>query len=176
MTEEWRPVIDFDGFYSVSSLGRVRSEDRVIVMRNGVRQPRRGMVLKTPPNQDGYPKVSLCRDGRRKDGLVHQMVLAAFVGLRPTPKHEGCHNDGVPTNNRWDNLRWDTMANNQRDRLQHGTHTRGERCGTSRFTAAQVRLIRSLKGKFTNLELAQVFGCSKSGIGLIQCGRSWAHL
>jgi len=176
MTEEWRPVLDFEGIYSISNLGRLRSEDRIVIRRNGTKQPRRGIMMRLPPNQDGYPHVSLCKNGHRKDSVIHHLVLEAFIGPRPTSKHEGCHNDGNPANNRLDNLRWDTMVNNQRDRLQHGTHTRGERCGTSRFTEAQVRLIRSLRGIFILRELAAIFGCSKTAIGFVQTRRSWAHL
>lgn len=174
--EEWRPVVGFEGYYSVSNLGRVRSEDRTFTDKRGVFRRRRGVILRTPPNQDGYPKMSLCKDGRRKDGLVHQEVLNAFVGPRPDPKSEGCHNDGDPANNRLENLRWDTMTNNQRDRVKHGTHVRGERCGTSIYTEAQVKLIRSLKGVLTNRELATIFGRHISGIGLIQARISWRHL
>ena len=174
--EEWRSIIDFDDCYSVSSHGRVRSEARIVVTKTGVEHPVRERILKAPPNSDGYPKVSLCKDGERKDGMVHLLVLTAFRGPKPQPKHEGCHNDGDTFNNHLDNLRWDTMTNNQRDRLTHGTDVRGEKCGTSRFTSAQVRLIRSLKGAMTNVELASVFGCSKSGIGLVQCRRSWSHM
>ena len=31
MEEIWRPVKDFEGYYEVSNLGRVRSIDRVVV-------------------------------------------------------------------------------------------------------------------------------------------------
>lgn len=174
--ETWRDVVGYEGLYSVSDHGRVRSEARVVRSKLGVTRRIRGKILKAPANSDGYPKVSLCRDGGRRDGVVHLLVLTAFRGPKPEPKHEGCHNDGNPANNRLENLRWDSMINNQRDRLRHGTDLRGEKCGTSRFTSAQVRLIRSLKGEMSNRELATVFGCSKSGIGLIQCRRSWAHL
>lgn len=48
-------------------------------------------------------------------------MLTAFVGPCPDGM-EGCHNDGDPHNNRLDNLRWDTRANNARDAIRHGTH------------------------------------------------------
>ena len=36
MSEVWRPVVGYEGLYSVSDEGRVRSESHVIVMSNGV--------------------------------------------------------------------------------------------------------------------------------------------
>lgn len=161
MMEEWRRVIGFEGLYEVSSSGRVRNH--------------RGRIMALPKNQDGYLRLSLCREGLRKDALVHHLVLEAFIGPRPDGM-QACHSDGSRDNNIVGNLRWDTQTSNQRDRILHGTHTRGERCGTSRFTEAQVRLIRSLKGVFSNTELARIFGCSKSGIGLVQARISWRHL
>ena len=50
--EEWRPVVGWEGLYEVSSLGRVRSLDRIEVVRrlgSLVQRPRRGKVLKAGP-------------------------------------------------------------------------------------------------------------------------------
>lgn len=33
--EEWRPVAGYESLYSISSLGRVRSEQKMIVRKNG---------------------------------------------------------------------------------------------------------------------------------------------
>jgi len=52
---------------------------------------------------------------------VHRLVLEAFIG--PAPKGTiCCHNDGDPTNNRLENLRWDTHSSNTRDAIRHGTY------------------------------------------------------
>ena len=176
MVEKWHPVPGFEGYYSISDHGRVRSEPRTIVNTRGSERRVRECLLKASPNQDGYPRVSLCREGERKDALVHQLVLYAFIGNKPTPTHEGCHNDGDPMNNCLENLRWDTMTANQRDRLKHGTDARGEKCGTSRFTEAQVRLIRKVKGQFTLSELGGIFNASISGVHKAQTGYSWGWL
>jgi hypothetical protein len=69
-------------------------------------------------NAKGYSHVTL--DGRSRP--VHQLVLEAFVGARPTPKHESRHLDGDSSNNRPGNLEWSTHAENNRDRVRHGTH------------------------------------------------------
>lgn len=57
----------------------------------------------------------------RKTNYIHSLVLEAFVGPRPFG-YVACHNDGDIYNNHYTNLRWDTQANNNRDKELHGTN------------------------------------------------------
>ena len=104
MSEEWRDIDGHEGLYQVSNTGKVKSL-------------RSGKILKTYSDKWGYRRVHL---GRRERGLrVHRLVLEAFVGPCP-PGMECCHNDGNNTNNRAENLRWDTKKSNRQDRIKHG--------------------------------------------------------
>lgn len=119
-SEEWRPVVGFEGLYEVSDHGRVRSLDHFVDLSNGRRRRAPGRVLK-PWDSEGYPKVGLTFEGRKRRALVHVLVLEAFVGARP----EGaacCHNDGNRQNSRLSNLRWGTYSENNFDLVRHGTH------------------------------------------------------
>lgn len=120
--EIWRPVIGAEGKYSVSSLGRVRTEARVAMRRNGWPFPVRERLLSQCEVQGGYRKVAIHYEPdvptRR---LVHQLVMEAFVGPRPSGM-EICHGNGDPSDNRLDNLRYDTRSANQFDRISHGRH------------------------------------------------------
>lgn len=121
--ERWLPVVGWEGWYSVSSHGHVRSEDRVIQRRNGTMAFARGQLLKPFPysGTEGrrYLCVELSRDGatgtRRP---VHLLVLEAFVGPRP-PGTLGCHWDDDRANNTLANLRWDSPLANARDRQRN---------------------------------------------------------
>ena len=120
MSENWKPVVGYEGLYEVSDQGRVRSLDRVVPhARSGVMK-RKGKILKQSPiNQDGYLAIGLHRNGHQKKRMVHRLVLMAFVG--PCPEGmEGCHNNGVNTDNRLENLRWDTPKENSEDIKRHG--------------------------------------------------------
>ena len=65
-----------------------------------------------------YVRVNLVRNGANVSCAVHCLVLEAFVGPRPAGM-EGCHYpDSDRTNNHVDNLRWDTHAENVRDRFR----------------------------------------------------------
>lgn len=79
MTNEiWRPIPGWEGFYSVSSRGRVRSEDRYISYKDG-RKPRlwRGKILAQSLDSDGYSCVGLHRSGKVQNGKVHRLVAIA---------------------------------------------------------------------------------------------------
>lgn len=79
------------------------------------------------PNSDGYLRVRLTIDGKRKSYLVHSLVAAKFLPPRPSMKHEICHIDGNRRNNLVSNLRWGTRKDNASDRERHGRTSRGEK-------------------------------------------------
>lgn len=118
MNEEWRPVVGFEGLYSVSSAGRVRSDARKINGRWGEMWVG-GIMLKPRGDRRGYARVVLHRDGRPHDAPVHRLMLEAFVGPRPDGM-VACHADDDPTHNSIANLRWDTPNANARDRVRNG--------------------------------------------------------
>lgn len=74
----------------------------------------------------GYLSVCLARGGRSCNRYVHELVLIAWVGPRPSPDHEACHGDGNRANNALSNLRWGTYAENTEDRRKHGRIYSGE--------------------------------------------------
>lgn len=116
MDERWLAIPGYEGIYEVSDAGRVRGLNRITP--SGRRW--RGRLMKSATDRRGYPSVMLF-DTKFKRFSVHCLVLAAFVGPRPIGM-EGCHNNGVRTDNRVGNLRWDTRRNNHLDKQRHGTH------------------------------------------------------
>lgn len=120
--EEWRPVVGYEGYYEVSNLGRVKSvERRIPASRGSGYRTMRGRILRQGTHSGGYGMVYLCVHGKKLNQHVHLLVLTAFRGPRPAGM-VCCHNDGDPTNNRLDNLRWGTQADNLRDQVRHGRH------------------------------------------------------
>lgn len=112
--EEWRPVEGWPG-YEVSNLGGVRTQTRRVEDGRTVH----GRTLRPWRNDKlGHLAVSLNRGGWRKTASVHRLVALAFLGYPPLGA-EVCHFDGDPTNNRVDNLRWDTHAANMADAVRH---------------------------------------------------------
>ena len=96
--EEWKEVTEYPG-YLVSSLGRVKGR-------------RWKNILKTSPDLEGYPRVSLHKDGRQYRRGVHQLVAAAFIENSGHKPHID-HINRDKADNRVCNLRWATAKENE---------------------------------------------------------------
>jgi NUMOD4 motif/HNH endonuclease len=113
MTEEWKSVLGFDGFYAVSNLGRVKSLSRVVHDKSG--KPRRlpERIMTGTLKDNGYLHVSLRKPGRKQlKRLVHRLVATAFS---PASGNEVNHIDGNKINNTVHNLEWC----NHKDNMNH---------------------------------------------------------
>jgi NUMOD4 motif/HNH endonuclease len=170
--EEWRPVNGFEGIYEVSSHGRIRC----VITGNG-RFGGVGKILKNCPHyRTRHHYVGLRKNGKHYKNSVHRMVLIAFRGA-PAPEMECCHNDGNPENNHLDNLRWDTHANNSKDRIQHGTTTRGELSGRAILCAQDVFRIRDMHlFGIGSRRLSKYFNVGRQTVQSILDGKNWSHL
>jgi hypothetical protein len=131
--EEWRVFLASPS-YEVSSHGRVRRRETGYV--------RKALVAK----RGSYLVVGLWENGAEKLWPVHQIVCLTFHGPRPTPKHDAAHNDGKKPNCHRDNIAWKTRAENEADKVLHGTSNRGERNGMAKLTDAQTAEIIRLAG------------------------------
>ena len=129
--ERWIPLPRFEGVYEISDYGRVRSLERRVYTDgpHGKITERlyRTKILRTCVS-DGYPQVRLCRQisatkSEQKNLRIHRLVLIAFRGPRPKGLC-ACHNNGISTDCRLSNLRWDTYGSNVADRLKHAEEKR----------------------------------------------------
>lgn len=125
----------------------------------------------------GHLSIRLSRNMGGKGFLIHRLVLLAFVGPCPDGM-EACHYpDQNPANNRLENLRWDTRAGNEKDKIENGTDNRGARHGMSKLTEDRVLEIRRLcKEGVPRREISAKFGISKDYVGEIDRRVAWKHL
>lgn len=173
--ENWRPVPvpELCNIYQVSDHGRIR---RAVPHIGKGRNVPVGYIMKLKKMRDGHLVVTLSHKGKQPKFLVHRLVLAAFVGLQPEGM-EGCHNDGIPGNNRLSNLRWDTRMNNINDTRRHGRLNQGERNGTSILTDEKVRQIRLLRMQGAKVtHLARDFSVSPMTVSFIVNRKTWRHI
>ena len=134
-TENWLPVVGYEGIYEVSNQGRVRSLDRALL--DGRSWRGRQMRL----SGDRYRQVLLRNADGGKMRTVHRMVLEAFVGPCPDGM-EALHGEAGPRDNRLSNLRLGTPAENLADRYRQGEIAKGERNAGAKLTEWQVRDVR----------------------------------
>ena len=169
MIEVWRSVVGYNGLYEVSNFGRVMSVSR----RDRFGRNVGGVLLRPQKHHAGYLKVSLSRHGYSKQRFVHQLVLEAFVGLAPGSR-ECRHLDGDPSNNRLENLRWGTSAENYADRVRHGTCNAGERHPAAKLCELDVWLIRNITAK--QRDIAKFFDVSPAHVCKLRKGLGWGHV
>ncbi|HWO14748.1 MAG TPA: NUMOD4 domain-containing protein [Polyangiaceae bacterium] len=166
MSEQWRDVPEWEGFYEVSDRGRVRSV-------------RWGRIMRAAPASDtGYPVVKLSARGKRRKIFVHSLVLQAFVGPCPAGCETRHFPDPTRTNVNLSNLSWGTRAENVRDKFVHGYVVKGARNPNAKLNEAQVRRIRSTDfSKYgTTARLARKLGVSWMAVYDIRSGKKWRHV
>lgn len=104
--EEWRSVKGYEGYYEVSSKGKVRSVDRVIKTANGIKRKYSGKILSQHLSDKNYPLISLYMNCNEKTYYVHKLVAISFLGHKPCgSKEEVDHINGDRTDNSISNLR-----------------------------------------------------------------------
>jgi hypothetical protein len=139
---EFRTLPDFPGYrfgsdgsvWSCFTAGYRREMGDIWTQRKLKHNPRTGyqeIVLATWSS--GEKKKPTCR--------VHLLIAEAFHGARPQGM-EACHENGVRTDNRACNIRWDTRKNNHADNRLHGTMMCGESHVFARLTSDTIRAIR----------------------------------
>jgi len=117
-TEIWKLLPGVTGV-EVSTLGNIRTLDRIVSSENGTRFLK-GRVLKQCNDKDGYLLVHIPIDGKFAMKRVHRLVAQAFI-----PNHDGLpeinHKDNNPLNNNVSNLEWVTHEENIAYREKYGT-------------------------------------------------------
>lgn len=171
MSEIWAPVPSFEGRYSVSNLGLVRSEARTAKLHGEAVRPVRERILRTSRHSHGYLMVRL----ERKLYYVHHLVAMVFIGPRP-PGFDVCHNDGNPANARADNLRYDTRSANISDTALHGTmrRRRGADHHNAKLTESDIIAIRA--DHRSSRTIAAELGVDHKTVHSARARMTWKHV
>lgn len=96
---KWTPVVGYEDLYLVSTNGKVYS----------IRSHR---VLAPRKHNAGYLRVTLCKNGKRKDAYIHRLMCEAFFGTPNDGRNYVNHLDEDPAHNQITNLEWTTNSNN----------------------------------------------------------------
>lgn len=106
--EIWK-CIDFR--YSISNLGRVKSNNCEYVTVNNKVLSKKEKILSTKGKINGYPVVNILIYGKRKSYKVHQLVAKIFL---KNPNNYKCinHINGIKSDNRVENLEWCNHSQN----------------------------------------------------------------
>ena len=151
ISEIWKDVVGYEGYYMVSNLGKVKSLDMVILRSDGRKIHHKGKMLSPTTNNKGYYMVNLHKNSKHKFCTIHRLVAKAFI---PNPYDLPCvnHKDENPKNCNVDNLEWcDYTYNNN-----YGT--RSER---ARLTKMNGKLCKAVNQYTINGELIKQWVSTK---------------
>ena len=123
MSEIWKDVRGFEGFYQVSNKGRVRSLDRVVEYRNHVPHKTKGKILSSGKCR-GYNTIGLHKNGKVYECRVARLVAIHFIE-NPNGYPQVNHKDEDHSNDNADNLEWCTQEynNSYGTKIQRGVDT-----------------------------------------------------
>ena len=105
--EQWIHLKRLDSLYSVSNLGRIKSNKRIVNIGNNKRVVKE-TILNPTKASNGYYIVNLTYP-KRKQYLVHRLICEAFYGESTLMVN---HKDFDKSNNNIDNLEYCTQKQN----------------------------------------------------------------
>ena len=173
-TEIWKEIPGWEGYYSASNHGRVKSEDRIIKrITTGVKEKHKGVILKpwiAKQSGKGYLMVALNRGNEKLKIGVHRLVLWAFVG----PQAKGIdarHLDGNCKNNHLKNLAYGTRSDNIQDSVNHLTMMTPQKLKKEDI----IEICNMGKQKISSKIVSQKYNVNRNTITEIWRGEIWGH-
>ena len=126
--EVWLDIKDYEGYYQVSNLGRIRSLDREIKHSKNHTRFIKGKILSLRENKSraGYLEVSLHKNKKEKRFRVHRLVAEAFLNNENNFPQVN-HIDGDKSNNTIWNLEWVTDLQNKKHAWENGLYSSNHR-------------------------------------------------
>tara|TARA_R110001632_G_scaffold40067_2_gene100164 strand:+ start:119 stop:586 length:468 start_codon:yes stop_codon:yes gene_type:complete len=97
------------------------------IFENGnVINTKSGRIKKSCITNDGYLRISLCKNGKCKHYLIHRLLGLAYI---PNPENKECidHINRDRLDNRLENLRWATRLENSHNTGLRFDNTSGEK-------------------------------------------------
>lgn len=179
---EFKGIKEYEGLYSVSRYGLVKSLERITVVGGGIREPykrkKSELMLKRGLSVTGYYRVYLSKDGEVTPYFVHRLVAEAFI---PNPENKPCvnHKNGVKTDNRKCNLEWCTHLENVRHAISTGLFkVKGSNNSNAKISEREVLgVCRLLEGGLSDYrDISDRTGVPINLIRDINLGINWNYL
>jgi hypothetical protein len=180
MKEIWKPIAGYEGFYEVSSAGRVKSLARYRDMGPSGLQPIPTRILKGSWSglRKQYRMVCLHKNREKEGRLIHRLVAEAFVP-NPDNKPQINHKDGNGRNNKVKNLEWVTSKENHEHAHATGLGLKGSMVGTSKTTEKviqKLKIILASGKKQSARKIAEELGITEKTVYNVKYNYSWRHV
>lgn len=171
--EIWLDVESYKGYLQVSSEGRVRSLDRVAT--DGKRL--KGKILTPSMSSSGYLSIRASVGSKLKTLNLHRLVAEAFIP-RELGKPIVNHINHKPTDNRLENLEWESYSGNAKKALAFGVWKNiGEDNHRSKLKEVTVKEVRNLVKLGASLRIvSSLFDIKYQTLVDIIARKTWVHV
>ena len=123
--ELWKDIPNYEGLYQANINGEIRSIYRY------------KKVLKQSQSKNGYLKVMLCANGKRKLISVHRLIAMTFLEDYKINLQVN-HINGIKNDNRIENLEMVTLQQNIKHSIETGLKPKMKRDKYGRFAGKEV--------------------------------------
>jgi len=142
--EKWKDILNHEGFYQVSNLGRIKSLNRLAKVRGGSFRKVKSSILRQRKNK-GYCHVDLNYNLVKTTYQVHRIVAISFI---PNPKNKLIinHKNFKRDFNYYLNLEWCSYKENTQHAFINNrlNPRKGDNNSNSKLTEKKVLAIRRL--------------------------------
>lgn len=166
---EWRDIPGYEGLYQASTVGDIKSLNRL--GRDGRIVKER--ILKTTLAGKGYKTVVLRKNGKSVREYVHRLVCLTFNKQTDQNRNVVNHKYGVKACNWYKNLEWVLYSENNQHAYDTKLKPKGEDFYNAKLTEAQVAEIRMNGKDGTFQSIADRYGVSKATIRDVLINRTW---
>lgn len=183
--EQWKDIIEVKNIYQSSNLGRIKSLDRVMTSKIGVKRFYKGKILAQIIDHKGYLVVGLSINTKHQSKLVSRLVAIAHIpnpdnlpevnhcGLLPNGK------EGNKLDNRAVSLKWATSSENSQHSIDNGLQIplKGEEIKTSVLKEHQVIEFRNLYSNGVSCyRIAKDYNISYGTVYDVIKRNTWKHI
>ena len=177
--EIWKDIPGYEGLYQASTLGNIRSLDKIVPKWNKpYKRKVKGKILKKNLINGGYLAISLHKNKEQKSYKISRLIAKTFIP-NPNNKPEVNHINSIRTDDRVSNLEWCTRSENMLHSYKYGNNTQvGSNNASSKLTDEKVIKMRSMykTKKYKQKELAKIFNVSKITAHNVLRHKTWTHL